>query len=199
MSDACPIRNDCPMKGKTILVIEDDPSCAQMLRSILGQPCHECDLKMEHAVSIKDAIYILRERKKDIHCIILDLGLPDSFGLDTFISLSQEFSQPIIIYTGSEDPNVWRDAVRAGASDFIIKGHNSAARIFTSVRAVLSNKNRSVEISQLNDRVVILQEMNADIGGRLALMSALSKKTNDAILWITCVAAVGVVLAIYFS
>jgi DNA-binding NarL/FixJ family response regulator len=54
---------------------------------------------------------------------LLDLGLPDSQGLNTFIKFKAHFPDiPVIIFTGIDDEQLAARAVQEGAQDYLIKG-----------------------------------------------------------------------------
>ncbi|MGZ6522967.1 MAG: response regulator, partial [Bacteroidia bacterium] len=71
---------------------------------------------------LKKAIDALDKKTFDV--IIMDLSLPDSTGLDTFISIfNRDPESPIIILTGLNDESVGIKAVKLGAQDFLIKNN----------------------------------------------------------------------------
>ena len=58
-----------------------------------------------------------------IDAVLLDLGLPDSQGLETFVSVRDQAPElPIIVLTGFDDVAVANMAVRGGAQDYLVKG-----------------------------------------------------------------------------
>lgn len=59
----------------------------------------------------------------EIDIVLLDLTLPDSHDLDTFITIHTQVPQvPIVVLTGLEDEKLAVDAVREGAQDYLVKG-----------------------------------------------------------------------------
>jgi len=98
-----------------ILLIEDDPILAEMLRERPGSRGHT----VWHAASGAEAEAIGGESRPDL--VIIDLGLPDVNGLVLCASLRERWSIPIIICTASTRPE---DAVlgfKLGADDFVRK------------------------------------------------------------------------------
>ena len=70
-----------------------------------------------------------------IDVVLLDLGLPDSQGLDTFMHLREAGpGVPIVILTGISDANLASRAVEAGAQDWLVKGQINAAVLDRSLR-----------------------------------------------------------------
>jgi DNA-binding response OmpR family regulator len=55
--------------------------------------------------------------------VVLDLSLPDGFGVDTVARLLAEApTAPIVVLTGLDDDRSAVDAVRSGAQDYLVKG-----------------------------------------------------------------------------
>ena len=75
---------------------------------------------LEVARSLAEGLAHLRQRRFDV--ILLDLNLPDSLGLTTFLRLQPKAGlQPIIVLVGQADEDVGAEAVERGALDFLIK------------------------------------------------------------------------------
>ncbi len=111
-------------KSKTtrmfILLIEDDPGDVELVRELLdayGGISYELII----TDSCSRACEILNTAKIDI--ILLDLGLPDSDGLET-VRKVRSFSHriPIVVLTGLDDETLGIEAVKEGAQDYLIKG-----------------------------------------------------------------------------
>jgi two-component system, OmpR family, response regulator MtrA len=114
-----------------ILLIEDDPVLAEMLRERLGSNGHT----VWHAASGAEAEAIEREIRPDL--VIVDLVLPDANGLVLCANLRERWQIPIIICTASTRPE---DAVlgfKLGADDFVRKPFSTdelEARIDAALR-----------------------------------------------------------------
>jgi PAS domain S-box-containing protein len=109
------------MKEKLrILLIEDNPGDVDLIREMLpagGTYAFEIE-----AVS-RLADGIARLKTGGIDLVLLDLGLPDSKGLDTFRRLqAAEPDMPVIVLTGNSDKQAVADAAREGAQDYLVKG-----------------------------------------------------------------------------
>lgn len=118
-------------KRATILLIEDDPRLAEMLRDRLASRGHT----VWHAASGAEADAIGEEIQPDL--VIVDLGLPDANGLVLCAQLRERWPVPIIICTASTRPE---DAVlgfKLGADDFVRKPFSTdelEARIEAALR-----------------------------------------------------------------
>ncbi len=103
-----------------ILLIEDNPSDKELV-SIYLREVYGGKSTLFTADSLTKGFQVIVANPIDI--IILDLSLPDSWGLETFKKLHAEVPDiPIIVLTGLEDETIGTDAVRMGAQDFLIKG-----------------------------------------------------------------------------
>ena len=59
----------------------------------------------------------------EIDLVLLDLGLPDSRGLETFVRAYAHAPQvPFVVLTGLDDETLALTAVRKGAQDYLVKG-----------------------------------------------------------------------------
>ena len=119
-----------------VLLVEDNPGDRDLILEYLEQSGRA--FQTETAGSLASAFEILND--KMFNAVFLDLGLPDSIGLDTlqrFISDSP--GVPVIVLTGLDDEQLGIDAIRIGAQDYLVKGkvntnHHRAVRaklIFT--------------------------------------------------------------------
>lgn len=103
-----------------ILVVEDNPGDLFLLQEYL----RSSDLEIEKIIpagDLKEARRVLTSQPVDL--VFLDLSLPDSCGLESYVGL-QDVAQrvPIILLTGTMDTNIAPQALLLGAQDFLIKG-----------------------------------------------------------------------------
>ncbi len=128
------------MKEKLIrvLLLEDNPGDWRLFREYL----RETDLvrvELEHTELLKTGIQRLTQGKPDI--ILLDLGLPDSQGLETFTKVNSRAPEvPIIILTGFGNTEHAIAAVKDGAQDYLIKGEISGGLLVRAILYALERK-----------------------------------------------------------
>src|SRR5690606_19531527 len=102
-----------------VLLIEDNPGDARLIREILMAPGWE-RISLDHATTLRDGIEKTRHELFDV--ILLDLSLPDSFGVDTLLKMRAEAKDmAIVVLTGNSDSELGVQAVQIGAQDFIPK------------------------------------------------------------------------------
>ena len=119
-------------------------------------------LRIDHlysADSIQQACDIIE--KHNIHLVLLDLSLPDSSGLDTFMVIRQLTDKiPVIILTGISDANLALEAIKNGAQDYLIKGEFNKNLLFKSIQYSLERKYQMENLSQSNERFNMVVEGN---------------------------------------
>jgi CheY-like chemotaxis protein len=102
-----------------LLLVEDDPAYARLIEALLGET-RAIPFLVDRADRLASAM--ARADRGDIDVVLLDLGLPDSNGLETFRRMRERCAAPIIVLTGMDDDELALEAVWAGAQDFLVKG-----------------------------------------------------------------------------
>ncbi len=75
-------------------------------------------------------------------CIVLDLNLPDSRGLDALGIIERHASDvPVIVMTGLAEEQAGLTAVAEGAQDYLVKGVVDTALLTRSVRYAIERQN----------------------------------------------------------
>jgi serine phosphatase RsbU (regulator of sigma subunit) len=100
-----------------VLLIEDDDGDALIVEELLldaGQP-----FAMTRARTLAQA----RGSATDVGCVLLDLDLPDSHGLQGVRWLQETWPNlAVVVLTGLSDEHLGEEAVAAGAQDYLVKG-----------------------------------------------------------------------------
>ncbi len=106
--------------GIRILLVEDDDGCALLLKTVLTRWRYGA-FTIRRAETLASAVLMVAEGGVDI--ILLDLGLPDSHGVNTFARMHTAAGQvPIVVLSGSDDEELATSMIKQGAQDFIVKG-----------------------------------------------------------------------------
>ena len=118
--------------GVKVLFIEDNPIHVGLVKTLLGESRAPV-FQLQHAGSLQDGLKLLEAVPVDI--ILLDLTLPDSEDLDTFIRV-RSFAPaiPIVIVTSLDDVKLAAKAVEAGAQDYLVKTQLSRTSLTRSLR-----------------------------------------------------------------
>ncbi|HEV2749162.1 MAG TPA: response regulator [Gemmatimonadales bacterium] len=104
----------------TVLLVEDNPGDARLILELLGEVQAQV-FDLERVDRLEDALARLGRAGVDV--VLLDLGLPDSQGLDTFVRARRGApNEPIVVISGLDDERLALEAVRSGAQDYLVKG-----------------------------------------------------------------------------
>jgi CheY-like chemotaxis protein len=103
-----------------ILVIEDNLGDAYLIEEHLEEFAN-FSYEIKNVGTLNEALSVLKEQPFDV--IMLDIGLPDSDGINTFFSIHNEKPLiPVIILNELDDNAIGSYAVEKGAHDFLVKG-----------------------------------------------------------------------------
>jgi len=107
------------MANATVLLIDSNPDDQRLIKEelvqIRGQP-----FALEIATTVAAALDRLKRAGIDV--VLLDLALPDSIGLTTFLRLQPKCGDvPIVLLVGMNDEELGTEAVERGALDFLVK------------------------------------------------------------------------------
>ena len=79
--------------------------------------------------------------------VLLDLSLPDSFGLETFAKVyAHSPTVPIIVLTGNDDQTVALSAVKGGAQDYLVKSRLDRELLLRSMQYSIERKRYQVQL-----------------------------------------------------
>lgn len=115
-----------------ILLVEDSVIAARLITLLLKEGMPEDSYTLFQVNSLQGAIEMTKT--EDIQIVLLDLGLPESQGLDTFKLFFSVYPHiPVIVLTGNEDKSLALKAVREGAQDYLVKGEVYSALLARSI------------------------------------------------------------------
>jgi two-component system response regulator AtoC len=140
-----------------LLLVEDNPGDADLVREMLDSTS-EAKFELETAGRLAEGLTLLAEGGHDV--VLLDLGLPDSTGLDTFYGLHAAVPWvPVVVLTGSTDWEIGIQAVAAGAQDFLVKGNVDGNTLARRVRYALERKRAERTTADIRERGRELTEL----------------------------------------
>ena len=120
---------DAALRPDLILVVEDDPVLAQLVRAILedeGHPTHWA----------KDGQEALDHLARCVpRLVLLDYSLPDMTALELLDSVKG--MAPFLVTTGSGDERVAVDLMKRGAREYLIKDAHFVEQLPAAVRRIL--------------------------------------------------------------
>lgn len=129
-----------------ILLVEDNATEVLLVQEAFSElPGLSVDCR--HTERLASAIELLYVERFD--AVLLDLGLPDSTGLDTFLRLRQAVRDvPVLVLTSMRDESVGEEAVQQGAQDFLVKSELPPFLLGRSIRYAIERMawQRAVEV-----------------------------------------------------
>ncbi len=117
----------------TVLLIEDNPDYAAVVRHWLSQPGAE----VEYALNWTDSLADGRRRlaRGDVSVILLDLNLSDSEGAPTFAAVrAQAPDVPVIILSAGDEVSMALNLIREGADNYLAKSGCTAEALTRAIR-----------------------------------------------------------------
>ena len=157
-----------------VLIIEDDLDYYQLIKDILSES-EQPTFLIEHREKLSKGLERLMQGNIDI--VLLDLGLPDSSGIKTFMYVySNAPDIPIIILTGIEDDRFAIESVHRGAQDFLFKGLMDPDNIVRAIKYAIERKKIEKELKEARDllekrvdeRTAELKESNLELLDQIA-------------------------------
>ncbi len=141
-----------------LLLIEDNPGDVRIIQELLHD-LPEC--KLFDVNSISFAFEYLDKNKTDL--VLLDLGLPDSQGLDTVRKIVSQIPLiPVIILTGLNDNELALDSIKAGAQDYLTKGNIDPDMLVRSIRHSIERKHLEIALRESQANLKALTENSED-------------------------------------
>jgi PAS domain S-box-containing protein len=132
-----------------VLLVEDNPADARLVREWLDDA--QADVSVTHTPRLSDALAQLQ--RGGFHAVLLDLTLPDSEGLDTFIRTYERAPHaPIVVLTGLADTSLAARAVREGAQDYLVKGECDGATLHRTLRHAVERHTALAALSESEAR-----------------------------------------------
>jgi len=133
-----------------ILMVEDNPIDERLLKAILSKTdLGEFDITP--AATLAKAMALLEKNRFDV--VLLDLSLPDSYGIETVHCIHTSAADlPIVVMTSLDDAGFGVQALQAGAQDYLVKGHIDAHLLARSLRYAIERNRMQMEIRNLSLR-----------------------------------------------
>lgn len=141
-----------------VLLVEDNTGDARLIREFIIDSGGSA-FEVEWVKRLDAAIERLRDQA--IGVVLLDLSLPDSRGIETFLKLHASAPTiPVVVLTGMADETLAVQAVHEGAQDYLVKGQGDGRLL---VRALRYAVERSAIAQQLSRYAEELRRKNAQM------------------------------------
>ncbi len=123
---------------KLLLLVEDNAGDARLIREMFNEQGAN-DTELLRVGNMSEAEQCLAEHPIDI--ILLDLGLPDSQGLEAVRRAHAAAPRvPLVVLTGLDDESLAGHALQVGAQDYLIKGQIETRGLLRALRYAVERK-----------------------------------------------------------
>ncbi|OKH11834.1 hybrid sensor histidine kinase/response regulator [Fischerella major NIES-592] len=139
-----------PEQPIKVLLVEDNPGDVRLLQEFLWDVT-TAQFELMPVERLDRTLKLLNQESFDV--ILLDLSLPDSQGLETFITLHRQAPAiPIIVLTGLDDENLALRAMQEGAQDYLVKGQVSGDLLVRCMRYAIERQRIEEALRQSEER-----------------------------------------------
>lgn len=143
-------RTGSPSGEIKVLLVEDNPGDVGLMKASMEDSLYHKVVTL-HADRLQKAVEMVMSEQPDV--ILLDLGLPDSSGLDTVDRMVRAAGPiPIVVLTGYSDESLGLEAVTRGAQDYLVKGEADSASLARSLRYSIQRRRGLEELRESNQR-----------------------------------------------
>jgi len=134
-----------------VLLVEDNPADARVIGLLLEESTAAA-IELVRVQRISEALDLLEAEHVDV--VLLDLGLPDSQGLDTLTALHRQApTAPVVVVSGLDDVTVCLRALREGAQDYLLKGQLEGMLLLRSLHSAIERKHVEEQLKEYSEKL----------------------------------------------
>ena len=163
-----------------IIIIEDSEEDAELIQEMLD---HHVDNKvLKRTDRLSSGLKLLKEESFDV--VLLDLGLPDSNGLDAVSQIQTQAPElPVIVLTGLSDEVLAVKAISLGAQDYLVKGRFDVNSLHRAIRYSIERQRLETERETvIHDLQEALSKVK-QLSGLLPICASCKKIRDDEGYW----------------
>ena len=135
-----------------ILMVDDDPVACRLVKLILTESRQPVEFVVKSAGTLAEGLDALAGHSFDL--VLLDLALPDSDGLHTVDRTYKACPHiPIVVLTGLADEEAGVQAIKKGASDYLVKGRFFRDMLVRTIRYSLERKEVEQQLRQSEEQL----------------------------------------------
>lgn len=182
--------------GMKLLLVEDNESDARLVEAKLEASSEAGRFELVRARSLGEAVEFCGKIRFAV--ILLDLGLSDSFGIETLASVLKVADCAVIVLSGMNDEELAINALSCGAQDYLRKDDLRGSLIGRSIRYAIERFRLGQDLERENAKaeaasrakseflMVMSHEfrtpMNGIVGGLEILKSSPDSETTQEVL-----------------
>ncbi len=168
------MNDDSASRAIQVLIVEANAEDALLLTSLLTEK-QPGRFHIDQVGQLSSAVERLNQGGIDV--VLLDLSLPDSYGLDSFVRLQASFpSIPVVLMTGIEDETLALEAVKKGAQDYLVKGDMDARLLARAIPYAIERQKLLIHLESILYETKVLR-------GLLPICANCKKIRDDKGYW----------------
>jgi signal transduction histidine kinase/DNA-binding NarL/FixJ family response regulator len=165
-----------------LLVIEGDRADARLLQETLAAAPSGL-FAVESVGTLSEGLERLASGGTEL--VLVDLELPDSTGLETFVRLRQATpGVPMVVLSASDDVELAIRALRQGAQDYLVKGEMDGASTVRAITYAIERQRVYQASARRADQLEALRAAGLEMATRLeprALMRLIAERGADLV------------------
>lgn len=141
-------------RRRFLVVSDEDQHRDALIRALLlvSAPFDSTEADVSEAGTAADAREVLRFGK--LACIFLDNDLPDGSALDLLREMRAEaLTAPVIVLVGTRAERAGREAIRAGATDYLLKSELTPPLLGQCLRAAFRHQQSQEQIGKTQEEL----------------------------------------------
>jgi diguanylate cyclase (GGDEF)-like protein len=147
-------------RDRLLLLVEDNPDQREMIIEAIR--AHVPETGVEEVDNGPAALDALERRLFD--AVILDYSLPRMNGLDVLKRIREKgMTVPVVMVTGQGDEKIAVEAMKNGASDYLIKSKDYLETIVIVIQKTMENVQTRKRLEEASVRARTLQEISLDV------------------------------------
>lgn len=134
-----------------VLEIDDNPSDARRIQELLSESRDVC-FQVECVERLSEGLERLDNSGIDV--VLVDLGLPDSQGMDTFHGANAHSpTLPIVVLAELDDESLAVQSVQQGAQDNLVKVELERNVLARALRYAIERNSKPIRARELRDAI----------------------------------------------
>ena len=140
---------------RRVLLVEDDDGDAFLVRELLAEV--DPDVELTVVESVDEVLRRCVLERAD--CLLLDLDLPGTTGLDALRAiLRADSTAAVCVLTGLDDEHLGTVAVAAGAQDYLVKGKADGEVLVRAIRYAVERRRAEISLLRLREQELAAAE-----------------------------------------
>src|SRR5258708_11177657 len=167
-----------------VLLIEDSPDYAELIQQWLSGAGE----KVPFVLNLRDSLAAGMKRwaQGGVDVVLLDLGLPDSEGVETFLAArTQAPGIPIIILSAADSESLALQMIQEGAEDYLVKSTCTGELLVRTLRYAVIRRQVSAGVISEKARIIGVAGAKGGVGTTTVacnLAAALRRETAKDVL-----------------